>query len=405
MFRRGISARIEEARQDTKVLLVTGPRQTGKSTLVRQFAGESQPYVTLDDAANLDRARQDPGDFLDSYGGRLILDEVQRAPKLMLAVKLRVDRSDRRGDYILTGSSDVLAVPKVADSLAGRMEIFDLLPLTQAEIAGTPDRNFVDWIWTEPITPATRLAALGDVEARITAGGFPEPVQRSHPRRRREWARSYLRTILERDVRDVAQLEQWQRIPRILQLLAARNGATANVLELSREMGLPPSTLTRYLDVLRRVFLLQEVPGYYRDHGQRLTKSPRVYIVDPLLAAELMDQGIGASGDRLRLLLGGFVANELRRLTTFSDTRPGLFHLRTARQTAVDFVLEGPGGQVIGLQPKAAPSVQAEDFRGLEYLAELEGDAFARGYLLYLGSEIVPFGTRFAAVPLSALWS
>lgn len=407
MIERAAAREVAEALADTPVVLVHGPRQAGKSTLAQVVAERLGGFrhVNLDDPTPRALALQDPAYFVDSFPGPALIDEVQRAPEIFLALKSNVDRDRRPGRFLLTGSSNILALPKLADSLAGRMAIVDLLPLSQSEVEGT-EGSFVDRLFDDP-----PLQVVGDGSAdltdRILKGGFPEPRGRASASRRDAWFADYVRTLLERDVRDLANIEGLAQMPRVLKLLAARTGTALNVVGLARDTGIPNTSLHRYLDLLQAIFLVQLVPAWSNDLGTRLTKTPKAYLVDTGLLAYLgnvTDRAVRADPDHLLPLLQNFVALELKKLSAASALRPSLFHLRTVKQLEVDFVLEARGGDVVGLDVKASPSVTPHDAEGLRYLQALAPDRFRRGIVLYLGRETVPLARGIDAVPLDALW-
>lgn len=411
MFRRHAESAVEDSLQDTPVTLIMGPRQVGKSTLVMRFSTRERPYVTLDDPHILAAARLNPGQFLVDHGTPLIVDEVQRAPELLLAVKLAVDRNRRPGMYLLTASANVLVMPKVADSLAGRMEPIDLLPLTQAEIEGQ-DRNPVVDRWFDPDFDARALSCdaclAADVADRILTGGFPEPVSRSSAARRDAWFAAYVRTILDRDVRDLANIDGLTQMPRLLALVASRTGDSLNVSSLSRSSGIAQTTLTRYLDLLRALFLIQTVPAWSIDRDHRFTKTPKAYVVDSGLLGHLCRADARALlADRALLgqALENFVANELQRQILTSKVRPWLMHLRTVKQKQVNFVLEAPDGRIVGIEVRPTAVVGDADVEGLRFLSELAGERFVRGIVLDLGQEARVVGPSLLALPISSLWS
>lgn len=392
--------------EDTPVVMVVGPRQSGKSTLVRGTEGPSRRYVSLDDPDILGQAKRNPKEFLETYRAPLILDEVQRAPELFLPLKLWVDRDRTPGSYLLTGSANVLTLPKVADSLAGRIEVIDLLPLHQAELEDT-GLNFVDEVFAEPMPDRGRWGG-NDLADRIGRGGYPEHAQRPAGRRRTQWCESYIRTLLERDVRDLANIEGLAQLPRLLALLAARNGSTLNVSSLSRDTGIAPTTLTRYLDLLKALYLLQLVPAWSSEADLRLMKTPKAYLVDTGLACHLANlgaEGMDRDRDRMAPMLEGFVANELARQIAVSEGRPWLMHLRTVRNKEVDFVLESRDRRIVGIEVRPSRTVGAADAEGLRYLAELAEERFHAGIVLYDGSEAIPLAPHMVALPVSALWS
>lgn len=406
MIQRRADQAVREALEDTPVVLVHGPRQAGKSTLVRTISeDQGRTMVTLDDPAPLDLALRRPEEFLKTYPSPLTIDEVQRAPSLFRALKAAVDRDRRPGMVLMTGSANVLAVPRLADSLAGRMEVIDLPPLSAAEIEGSGG-NLVDRLLDE--------GALGTVEGdpaslavRLASGGFPEPRTR-RAARRSAWFEAYLRTMLERDVRDLANVEGLAQLPRLLTRIAARSGATQNLTGLSRETGIPATTLTRYVELLRAVFLVFPVPAWSSDgEGVRLARTPKVHLVDSGLQAHLLrlDERSLMHPDSLDPVLRTFVAGELRKLCSFSPNRPALAHLRSARNHEVEFVVDGGPAGIVGIDVLPNPVIVPDDARGLRFLAELAGGRFRAGVILHPGERTVPLGERLWAAPVDALWS
>jgi predicted AAA+ superfamily ATPase len=398
---------VSEALADTPVVLVHGPRQAGKSTLARTAAEAIGGYrfLNLDDAAPRALATEDPTFFIESLNAPVLIDEVQRVPEIFLPIKSSVDRDRRPGRFLLTGSSNVLALPKLADSLAGRMAIVDLLPFSQAEIE-SHESGLLDGLFAEgPL--AFDGDGAKDLMSRIVKGGFPEASLRTAASRREAWFESYIRTLLDRDVRDLANIEGLTQLPRVLRLLASRAGSTLNVASLSRDTGIPNTSLHRYLDLLKAVFLVHHVPVWSNNRGARLTKAPKSYLVDTGLLCFLdnCDQA-AMEGDRNRLgpVMENFVALELLKLASVHPRRPVLHHLRTVKQLEVDFVLEGRGGDVVGIEVKAASTVRPEDADGLKFLKELAGEDFRRGVVLYTGRETLPLARDIWALPIDALW-
>lgn len=399
MIRRHAETQIRDAMEDTPVVLVHGPRQSGKSTLVREIC---LPVVTLDDATPLDLARRRPEEFLHAYPAPIAIDEIQRAPELFRALKAAIDRDRKPGSYLLTGSANILALPRLADSLAGRMEVVDLPPLSAAEIAETPG-GFVASLFEDGFRPAFTGDPVA-VPARLAAGGFPEPLARK-PARRGAWFESYLRTMLERDVRDLANVEGLAQLPRLLTRIAARAGATQNLTGLSRETGIPATTLTRYVELLRAVFLVFPVPAWSSDgEGVRLARTPKVHLVDSGLQSHLLrlDEKSLAEPEAMDPVLRTFVAGELRKLAPQGIS---LGHLRSARNHEVEFVLDGGAAGIVGIDVRPYRTVTTEDARGLRFLAELAGDRFRAGLVLHPGDKTVPLGENLWAVPLDALWA
>ncbi|MBN9503020.1 MAG: hypothetical protein BGO01_11055 [Armatimonadetes bacterium 55-13] len=407
MIERLAAQELREALSDTPVVLIHGPRQCGKSTLAKQFAEEGRRYITFDNPRHLAEAKSDPLAFLETYDEPLVLDEVQRVPEIFLPLKLKVDENRQPGRYLLTGSANVLALPKIADSLAGRMAIIDLLPFSQAEVEGA-ETNFVQRIFEGDIPKKVAPVDEEDILRRIVRGGFPEPSTRPSASGRERWFNDYLRTMIERDVRDIANIDALSQVPRILKLIASRSGTTMNVASLSRDTNIPNTSLHRYLDLLKAIFVTQGVPPWSNNHGARLTKTPKTYLVDSgflCLLENISESAMVSDRDKFAAVLESFVAMELKKLARFSDIRPELHHLRTVRNLEVDFVLEARGGSVIGIQLKASKTLNGSETEGLRYLGELAEGNFKHGIVLYTGTQVEPLAKNITALPLSTLWS
>lgn len=414
MYDRHITPLLLEALADTPVVLLNGARQAGKSTLAQSLR-EATPrrYLTLDDHTTLAAARSDPAGFIAALGGPVVIDEIQRAPDLFLAIKAAVDRErgspQSAGRFLLTGSANVMLLPALADSLAGRMEIVSLTPLSGAELAREPAFNRADWLFdgnlgAGPLPPCDRAFFI-DL---LLKGGFPEAVARSTPRRREAWFDSYLQAVLQRDVRELANLEQLTEMPNLLQLLAHRSATLLNFAELSRSSGLAQTTLKRYFTLLETLFLLHRLPAWERNPAKRLVKAPKVFLPDSGLLGHLTGHTVDIV-DAAPGLPGGlaetFVAGELLKHLAFSRRGLSLWHYRTQTGTEVDFLLEDRHGHLSGIEVKAAATVDGKDFKGLRHLQETEPERFRRGIVLYTGRELVAFGNALFAVPMSAWWA
>lgn len=405
MISRHITPSLLQALSDTPVVFLNGARQTGKSFLARWLAATDHParYLTLDDVAVLAAAHGDPTSFVAGLDGPVVLDEVQRVPRLFLAIKALVDRGRQPGRFLLTGSADVLLLPELADSLAGRMEILTLHPLSQGEIEGHPE-GFIETVFTDKLTDLAVGGAPGlTLLDRIQTGGYPEMQTRTSPHRRNAWFSSYISTILSRDVRDLAHIEGLAALPRLLSLLAARAASLLNFAELSRTTGIPQTTLKRYLSLLETTFLVYYLPAWSGNLGKRLVKAPKLMLNDTGLLVHLLGGDLGP-GTQLGPVLENFVVTELRKQSAWSSRRVQFFHFRTQIGREVDLVLEDSSGRVVGIEVKATATLGTEDFKGLRTLADDLGDRFHRGVVLYTGSESIPFGPRLHALPVESLW-
>jgi uncharacterized protein len=411
MIERHITEAVLEALNDTPVVLLHGPRQSGKSTLAHWIAEKKRKatYFTLDDAAVLSAAVRDPDAFLRATSGPIVIDEVQLAPDLFRAIKIEVDRRRSPGRFLLTGSANILLVPKLSESLAGRMEILTLWPFSQGELLGARE-DFVDRLFENDNLAALPTGEMSRKEllGRIVAGGYPEVAPRIIPRRRQAWFGSYIMTILQRDVRAMADIAGLTEFPRLLALLAAQSGGLLNMAELSRDAGVSQPTIKRYLALLQATHLYQPLAAWATNARKRLIKATKVYLNDTGLLAYLVGadaEQLAEPGAQLGSICEAFVCQELRKQITWSRTLPSMYYYRTAGNREVDFVLQRRSGQLVGIEVKAAVKLNSGDFKGLIDLAETAGKRFRAGIVLYQGSTIVPFGPRLWAVPVTALFA
>lgn len=398
---------LDRALADTPVVLIHGPRQSGKTTLARAVGGSrGYAYFSFDDAVALEAAETDPVGFIADLPERSILDEVQRVPALFTAIKAAVDRDRRPGRFLLTGSANVLLVPKLADSLAGRMEILRLHPLAQCELAAHP-AAFLDALFDDAFE-ARRYGRLGkELATRIVAGGYPTALARATPRRRATWYRDYIESLVQRDVRDLARIASLDALPRLLALAAGQTARLLNVSDLAAPFQLSRPTIKDYLTLLERVFLLEPLPPWHSNRLSRLVKTPKLHLGDTGVACALLGldaDDLRADRSTLGQLLETFVFQELRRQASGREDDVRFHHYRDKDGAEVDIVLERGGRVLAGVEVKAAATVTAADFRGLRKLREAAGKRFAAGVVLYDGEASVGFGEGLYAVPIRALW-
>ncbi|MBK6594824.1 MAG: ATP-binding protein [Burkholderiales bacterium] len=403
---RYVQSKITTGLQDTRVVLVVGPRQAGKTTLAKLYANADRPYITLDDPATLAAARSDPTGFIRGLK-QAVIDEVQRAPDLLLAIKESVDKDQAPGRFLLTGSTNLMAMPLVADSLAGRLEVITLMPFAQAELAGTPG-NLLDRLFDGAGLPAVVSPVVGDaLMDLVLKGGYPEALRRTSVGRRQAWLQDYVALILDRDVRDIANIDQLDRMPRLLDVLAAHAGQLVNHSSYGAALGLTAPTAQKYVGILERLFLLRQVPPWSHNAVSRLTKTPKLHFLDTgLLAALRGNTTSQLQKDRTHYgpLLENFVVSEVLKLITWSDKRLRVSHFRTKEQDEVDLVIEDRQGRVIGIEVKASATVRAPDLRGLRQLQAAVGDKFVQGLVLHDHDRITPFDEKLHAGPVSLLW-
>ncbi len=389
--------------------MLVGPRQAGKSTLAASPPVDGSPpsYISFDDPAELAAARADPEGFVAGLNDRVVLDEAQRAPEIFLPIKASVDRDRRPGRFLLTGSANPLFVPVVADALVGRMEVLTLWPFAGVELAGRPDAAVAETFLAKRPQLPEAATSREELAVRLVLGGFPEAVQRHDEGRRKAWFDNYLTTILERDVRAVADISRLEQLPAVLTAVALRSRGPLNKSGLSQDLAVPVSSLDRYLTLLERTFVVQRLRAWHSRLQPRLVKSPKMLIADSGLFCYLLRLDASrllAEPTAFGLALESYVGSELLKAVAVARGQTALMHYRTAKGVEIDFVLEGDDGRVTAVEVKASRSVGAGDFRRFEQLRETLGSRFVRGVVLYTGERALSFGDRFEAWPLSLFW-
>ncbi len=407
LYPRFLRSCLEEALTDSPVVLVHGPRQCGKTTLARVVGDASgYEYITFDNDVQLASAQEDPVGFVADLPDKTILDEVQRVPGLFLAIKSAVDKDRQPGRFILTGSANVLLVPKLADSLAGRMEILRLHPLAQDEFCRKESR-FLNVLFKGRFRAGSMERLGPGLADKIVAGGYPAALDRKTQRRRAIWYRDFIDALVWRDVRDIARITALDSLPRLFQLAAGQTARLVNFTELSSAFQLSRPTIRGYVALLEKIFLLEHLPPWHSNRLKRLVKTPKLHLADTGLAAALLGMDSKAllkERTLLGQLLETFVFQELKRQASWNDAPLAFYHFRDKDGTEVDIVLEQGAHKLAGIEIKAAATVFSSDFKGLRKLKAASGDRFAAGVVLYDGESFARFGDRLYAVPIRALW-
>ncbi len=409
---RAIECYLLECLSDTPVVVITGPRQSGKTTLARHLleAEDSGSYLTLDDENILSIARNDPIGLLRSQSRPVIVDEVQRAPELIRTIKLLVDEDRQPGSFILTGSADLMTLPTLADSLAGRAEFVTLYPFSQPELKqdSSGHRNNSDIIH-QLLSPGflpepANLLEYDEVISAIVRGGYPEVQQRSSGRRTR-WHRSYADAIVRRDIKEVFQLQKLDEMAQLLKLLASISSETLNYANLGKAVQMDNKSVQKYVSALENLYLVKRIPGWHRNELKRAIKQAKIHFVDTGLLCAIRginEAAIQSDRNLMGSLMETWVCSELLKAMAVSDQDCQLFHYRDKSQREVDFILAGHDGLATGIEIKASMTIRREMFAAQEIL--IEAGSIQKGVIVYNGDKVLPFSDQLAAIPAGTLF-
>lgn len=404
---RWLAHRVRSLLQTMPAVFLGGARQVGKTTLAKQLVSEGvlHAYFTFDNLLTLDAARNDPMGFVRALPEGSVLDEVQRAPELLLPLKQRIDEERKSGMFLLTGSANPMALPQVAEALAGRVGIVNLYPLSQGEIEGVRE-GWLARAFSRQFE--VRAAATSeDIWTRVLRGGYPSAVQMPDRAQSREWLQAYADTLITREVQQLSNIERVTDLERLLRLLCVSACQILNTSTLSRETGIPHSTLQRYLTLMETLMVFHRLRPWHANIGQQFLKSPKIVINDTgLIAALLMLDAARLQSEEWTRgrMLENFATMEILKQISYTDSGHQLYHFRTAKGREIDLLIEDAQGRIVGVEVKASRTVSAGDFRHLRWLAQAAGTRWAGGIVLHWGAEQVPFGEGLWAVPIACLW-
>ncbi len=404
---RHAEAAVRLALADTRIVALVGPRQSGKTTLARHIAeGEGRRFVSLDDEQSRRFAEDDPAGFVRGLR-HAVIDEIQRAPNLILALKKDVDEHPDPGCYLITGSVDLFRSAVSPDSLAGRVETVELLPFSQAEIAGTAPPRFLERAFAVDFPAFEETGPTADLVGRVLSGGYPAALARIAPGRRRAWLRAYARALAERDVSDIAPVGKRDEMARLIDHAALSAGQLLNMSGLGARLGVDGKTVDRWLVLLEHMFLIRRVRAWHGSRLKRLVKTPKLHFPDSGLLAALLRTGaadIERGRRKLGPLLESFVYGEIAKAIALFGEWMDVTHYRDKDGVEIDLVLERSPGAVVGIEVKASATVHPRDFRGLRRLQEVMGDRFACGIVLHDGERIQRTAPGLFAMPVKMLW-
>ncbi|MCY3838515.1 MAG: ATP-binding protein [Gammaproteobacteria bacterium] len=409
---RHVEGPIRTALEDTRIVALVGPRQSGKTTLARRIAErDDRLFVTLDDDQARRFAQDDPAGFMRSRQ-TAVIDEIQRAPDLILALKKAVDEDPRPGRFLITGSVELFKGATSPDSLAGRVETIELLPFSQAELARGDPPTFVERAFAGDfdvsLTATGHARPTANLVERVVAGGYPEALSRSVATRRQNWLRSYARALAERDATEIATIGKPAEMVRLIDHMAVVASELVNMSKLGSRLGVDGKTVDRWLSLLEHMFLIRRIPAWHRSGLKRLVKAPKLMFLDSGLLAALRRTSVAdVARDRQRLgpLLECFVHAELAKAVSLCEEPTAISHYRDKDRVEVDLVLTRSPGEAVGIEIKANATARPEDFRGLRRLQEALGDDFRCGILLHDGDRVEPVAPGLFAVPIDVLWS
>nr|CAA6820653.1 MAG: AAA family ATPase [uncultured Thiotrichaceae bacterium] len=400
---------LQESIEDSPVILIHGTRQCGKTTLALEL-GEAlgYHYISFDDDLQYQAALADPIGFVLSLPEFVILDEVQRVPELFTSIKMSVDKNRKAGRFILTGSANILLLPKLADSLAGRMEIIHLRPLSCAELTNHPP-DFLRQLFAADFGQASNSSQyrrLGQSLAdTLVRGGYPAASTKPAGKGWTNWYRDYITTIVQRDVQDLTRIQKLEVLSQLLSMAAGQTSRLFNASGLGAPFALSAPTTREYLTLLEQVFLIEQLQPWHSNSLSRLIKTPKLHLADTGLACALLgvnNEALWWNKKLLGQLLETFIYQELRKYADWHEQQLRFYHFRNKDKVEVDIIIE-QGLRIAGIEIKAAATVTHSDFKGLNKLKESMGDQFAAGVVFYDGESIVPFGERLFAVPVSLL--
>lgn len=408
MYKRYSQHYVEEALADTPVVFIMGARQCGKTTLVQSIIDSNWEYLTLDDQVQLEAARFDPVGFIRNLPPKPIaIDEVQRLPELFVSIKQSVDEKRKPGRFLLTGSANALLLPKLSDSLAGRMEAICLKPLSEGEILGIKP-TFLKKILEEDLPRADQGKGREYLIERLISGCFPEPLQRPEERRRLTWYQQYVQTLVQRDIQDIANITHIDLMGKFVKLACFYSAKLVNFSEFGSKIGLNHSTVKKYLSLLEQLFLLEVLPAWHPNEYKRLIKTPKLHMVDTGIIAAMRTitkEHLLQHPQEMGSLLESFVYNELKKQALWIDKPLNFYHYRDKDKVEIDIIIEDRIGRFIAIEVKASSTVSASDFSGLSKFQKMTKSKFKMGLILYDGNRVNSFGKNLYSVPIANLWT
>ena len=405
---RNITEKLKKSLSIYPVILIGGARQVGKTTLVKNvLADQGYTYYTLDDRSTLLFAQRDPQGFIENLSGPVVIDEIQRVPELLLAIKYVSDQEPKAGRFVITGSANPMLLPSVADSLRGRIAILNVHPFSQGEFRGIKD-DFLKYAFSEDNfdTISSKIKTENYSKNIVFRGGYPINIL-DDEQNRTDWFKNYTDIVLLKDLEDISNIQNIRYFETLLSLLVARVGNLLNISETARDGKMSSSTVGRYISLLEALYLINTQTNWSNNLTTRIIKSPKIYFNDTGLLTSLLDMEMEKlfSSSIWGAVLENFIFMELEKQLTWSIIDAKLSHFRTTSGTEIDIIAEKRDGTIVGIEVKASASVSPSDLQGLKYLKEKIGDKFHKGIIFYTGKQFLSLGDKFYAVPVAGLWA
>lgn len=407
LYRRWQNQKLLHALKQRRVVLLTGPRQCGKTTLCRTICNDNIEYRTLDNRNLLEAARNDPAGFIKHSKSTLIIDEIQLAPELLLAIKEHVDLDDQKGQFLLTGSSNINSIPSVRESLAGRITNIRLRSFTQGEIAGT-EPNFLDLVFSGKLQMQQLTCSQDDVISRALIGGFPEVIQYSE-KAKRNWHQDYITSILERDLKDIVNIRRKDSMRSLVAILAAWSSNFIDISAIGADLAINRITLESYINALETLYLIERVRPWTKTDYEIVGKKDKIFFSDTGLMSSILgwkQELIRFDSDRIGKVVETFIFQELAAQINYYMGEYELFHYRDKQKREIDFIVERDDGMLALIEVKAGSAINAKAFRHIKYFkAHIAPQRKIVGIVLYSGEHIISYGDNMWAVPISIFWT
>jgi hypothetical protein len=397
---------VKHALETRRIVMLAGARQCGKTTLAKEICSEDTLYLTLDDAGLRESAENDPNSFVKHTSRTLIIDEIQLVPSLILALKKAVDEDTRPGQFLITGSANLQSLPTVKESLAGRLTKIRLRPLSQGEIR-TATPSFLTYAFNQTFEYKSDLVSRDQLIDIALKGGYPEALLLEN-RDRRKWFRDYINTLLERDLKDIANIQNINIMRALVKVLSSWSSKFMDISQIASGMAVGRPTISSYINALETLYLVERVYPWIKTDYARVGKQDKIFMTDSGLMAGFLgwkpDQ-VKYDSDRLGKLIETFAFNELATIIDVQDGEYELYHYRDREKREIDFIIEREDGALLAIEIKASSVVYKKNFQHIEWFQQnVAKDRPCIGIVLYSGEHVLPFGPNKWAVPFGLLW-